>query len=257
MIKRNHNVSKWRYLQYMMLILFFSTTASAHGTKDKQFISPADLASERAAYKIIDLRSSEQYIKKHVPGALSLPLQEVSQQRLQALGIEPGNQVILYSTSESAASKGKVLLSVLGYSNVRILAGGFTHWLEDGQDAESGHSQPIIGVISDEKGAGLEVVPEMYDFGKIKKENGIASTSFTVKNNTESEILITEITTSCGCTTAEIEAKLIQPGTAQTLTVYFDPNFHKEPDGKFSRTVFLQTSDTQEVQAKISVEITE
>ena len=71
-----------------------------------------------------------------------MPLQEVSQQRLQALGIEPGNQVILYSTSESAASKGKVLLSVLGYSNVRILAGGFTHWLEDGQDAESVFNRP-------------------------------------------------------------------------------------------------------------------
>lgn len=241
----------------MMLILFFTTTASAHGTKDKQFISPADLASERASYQIIDLRSVEHYFKNHVPGALSLPLQEISQKRLQTLEVEPGNQVILYSTSESAASKGKVLLSVLGFSNVRILAGGFTHWLEDGQGVEAGLSQPISGFISDEGGTGLEVVPEIYDFGKIKKENGTVSTSFTVKNITDSEILITEITTSCGCTTAEIEAKLIQPGTAQTLTVIFDPNFHKEPDGKFSRTVFLQTSETQEVQAKITVEIVE
>jgi rhodanese-related sulfurtransferase len=255
LIRRNHNVSIWRYLQYMMLILFFTTTASAHGTKDKQFISPADLASERASYQIIDLRSVEHYFKNHVPGALSLPLQEISQKRLQTLGVEPGNQVILYSTSESAASKGKVLLSVLGYSNVRVLAGGFTHWLEDGQGVESGLSQPAIGVISDEQGPGLEVVPEIYNFGKIKKENGIVSTSFTVKNSAESEILITEITTSCGCTTAEIEATLIQPGTAQTLTVHFDPNFHKEPDGKFSRTVFLQTSENKEIQARIAVEI--
>jgi rhodanese-related sulfurtransferase len=257
LIKKFHHVSKGLYLQYVVLILLVATTASAHGTKDKQFISPADLASERAAHQILDLRSPENYFKSHVPGALSLPLQELSLQRLKVLGVKPGNPVILYSISETIASKGKVLLSVLGYSNVRILAGGFTHWLEDGQGVEAGLSQPVSGFISDEGGTGLEVVPEIYDFGKINKENGTVSTSFTVKNITDSEILITEITTSCGCTTAEIEAKLIEPGTAQTLTVIFDPNFHKEPDGKFSRTVFLQTSDNQEVQAKIAVEIVE
>ncbi len=68
-----------------MLILFFTTTASAHGTKDKQFISPADLASERASYQIIDLRSVEHYFKNHVPGALSLPLQEISQKEYKCL----------------------------------------------------------------------------------------------------------------------------------------------------------------------------
>lgn len=257
MIKNFHIESMWRYLRYILLILFFTTTASAHGTKDKQFISPADLSSQQAVYKIIDLRSPEEYFKNHIPGSLSLPLQELSQQRLQALGVEPGNQVILYSTSESAASKGKVLMNVLGYSSVRLLAGGFTHWLEDGQGVEVGLSQPLGVTTSYERGTALEVVPEIHDFGKIKKEDGIVSASFTVKNRSESEINITEITTSCGCTTAEIESEMIQPGSARTLTVHFDPNFHKEPDGKFSRTVFLQTSVTQEVQAKIAVEIVE
>jgi rhodanese-related sulfurtransferase len=257
LIKKIHHVCKSHYLQYVVLILLFAATASAHGTKDKQLISPTDLASEREVYQVLDLRSQENYFKSHVPGALSLPLQELSQQRLQTLGVVPGNPVILYSTSQTTASKGKVLLSVLGYSNVRVLAGGFTHWTEDGQDVEAGLSQSVSRSISVERGTVLEVIPEIHDFGKINKVNGTVSTSFTIKNITESEILITEITTSCGCTTAEIEAKLIQPGTAQTMTVIFDPNFHKEPDGKFSRTVFLQTSDNREVEAKIAVEIVE
>jgi rhodanese-related sulfurtransferase len=257
LIKNIHHLSIRSYLRSVVLVLLFAATASAHGTKDKQLISPAELASEREAYQIIDLRSSEQYSENHVPGALSLPLQEVSQQRLQALGVEPGDSVILYSTSESATSKGKMLLGVLGYSNVRVLAGGFTHWLEDGQDVEAGIAQLATGATSEVRGPGLEVSPEIHDFGEIEKENGIVSTQFTVKNSSGSEILITEITTSCGCTTAEIDATLIQPGVTQILTVHFDPNFHKEPEGKFSRTVFLQTSNSQEVQAKISVEITE
>ena len=69
------------------------------------------------------------------------------------------------------------------------------------------------------------------------------------------EISINEITTSCGCTSAKIDEKIIQPGQERKLTVSFDPNFHKEPEGKFSRTVFLQTSLGTETQAKIEIEI--
>lgn len=243
------------YLRYVILFLIFADVAAAHGTKDEQLISPADLASEIAAHQVIDLRSLEDYRQAHVPGALLLPLQEISQQRLQALGVVSDSPVILYGVSETTAVKGKRLLGVLGYENVRILAGGFTHWVEDGQDVESGAAPSVSGVKTGEMGPGLEIIPELQELGVIQKVNGIVSTLFMVKNISASEILITEITTSCGCTTAEIEEKSIPAGEARKLSVYFDPNFHKEPDGKFSRTVFLQTSNNAEILAKISVEI--
>ena len=47
----------------------------------------------------------------------------------------------------------------------------------------------------------------------------------------------------------------IQPGETVPLEVTFDPDFHKEPPGKFSRTVFVQTSEGIELEAKIHIEI--
>ena len=66
---------------------------------------------------------------------------------------------------------------------------------------------------------------------------------------------IEEITTSCGCTSAKTNKKSILPGENIPMEVFFDPNFHKEPAGRFSRTVFVQTSEGMEVEAKIYVQI--
>jgi len=243
------------------IVLFFLSFslfvggAAAHGTKDKELISPADLASAGGTYLVLDIRSQDEFAKGHVPGAFSLPLAELSQSRLKGLGIKPDNQVVLSGVSESSARKAKMLLDILGYSNLRILAGGYTHWIEDGQDIESGSPPPASGAAETVSAPPLKVLPEIHDFGVIQKKNGIVSTIFEVQNISTENVTITEITTSCGCTTAEIEAKLIPPGEDRTLRVYFDPDFHKEPEGKFSRTVFLQTSNNFEIQAKLEVEI--
>ena len=64
--------------------------------------------------------------------------------------------------------------------------------------------------------------------------------------------------TSCGCTSAELEKNMLQPGESATLTVSFIPNFHREPEGKFDRTIYLKTNDpaNREKEIKIFVELT-
>lgn len=256
MIDNTHSNVSRRCFSILILLLLFTGSASAHGTKDKGLISPAELAAGSEKYQILDLRSQEDFRKTHVPSALSMPLQELSENRLQALGVTPEKHVVLYGASESLGQKGKMLLNILGYTKIRILAGGFTHWLEDGQAAEAGSVQALRTNIEG-SGVEVEIIPESHDFGLIHKENGIVSTTFIVRNISASEISIKEITTSCGCTRAEIEADTLPPGGNRILTVYFDPNYHKEPEGKFSRTVFLEISGNKELQAKIEVEITQ
>lgn len=243
------------FFAYILVMLFFTEIAAAHGTKDKSLISPSELASEKEMYQIIDLRSSGDFRQAHIPSAFSLPLAELSENELKSRGIGPNDSVVLYGVSETSSRKGKMLLEILGYKNIRMLAGGITHWLEDGQHTATGPVQPERAVSKEALATELEIVPETHDFGVIDKANGIVSTTFVVRNPSAAEILITEITTSCGCTTAEIDAETIPPGGTRTLTVQFDPNFHKEPEGKFSRTVFLQTSNNKETQVRIEVEI--
>jgi rhodanese-related sulfurtransferase len=254
--KNTYRLPFWTaLLQTLMLVLTFSGNAGAHGTNDKGHISPSGLTAASKRFFIIDLRSPELYRKAHVPGAVSLPLEDLSQKRLQDLGLTKDKPVVLYDTSESAARKGKVLLEVLGFSDLRILAGGFTHWLEDRQPEESGESGPTVGKKVKTVKAGLEIKPQVHDFGVIRKENGVVSTTFTVNNTGDEKIDIAEITTSCGCTSAKMDKRKLAPGESGTVTVFFDPDFHKEPEGRFSRTVFLQTSGGEEFQARIMVQI--
>jgi rhodanese-related sulfurtransferase len=238
------------------LALLFASVSYSHETEDKELISPTELALKSDGYKIIDIRQPEEFNKGHVPGAYSIPLKEISEIQLERQGMVETDQIVLYGLSETPAKKAKMLLDIIGYPNVRILAGGYTHWLEDGHEAVSGAPvQPTASGKNTDASSVLHVVPTSYDFGVISKVDGVVETTFVIENSSDNEVFITEITTSCGCTTGTMEETTIPAGGNRKLTVVFDPDFHKEPEGKFSRTVFLQTSENGEILAKIEVEI--
>ncbi len=98
-----------------------------------------------------------------------------------------------------------------------------------------------------------------FDFGIIEKKNGVVNTTFMIKNDGEGALKINagDITTSCGCTTAKIDKENVAPNDEVILTVFFDPNFHEELQGRFSRSVFVPTNDpdNREIEFKIFVEI--
>lgn len=243
-------------LNLILLQALLVTTVQAHQSTDKELISPAELASSGDSLTIIDIRQADEYTAEHIPGAHLIPLVDVSASRLNNLGLTPNDRIVLYGVSETSARKAKMLLEILGYTQVRILMGGYTHWLEDGHKAVSGAPMgPSASGKNSDTASELVVIPTSYDFGVISKAGEVVKTTFVIKNGSDNEVSLTEITTSCGCTTADVEEKVIPAGDSRQLTVYFDPNFHKEPEGKFSRTVFLQTSEEKEILAKIEVEI--
>lgn len=99
----------------------------------------------------------------------------------------------------------------------------------------------------------------VYDFGKIKKSDGTVSTTFEIENHGKQELVIGEISTSCGCTSAEVTKETLGFNEDTILTVHFDPNFHDEPQGKITRSVFVPTNDPEnpELQFDVLVEILE
>lgn len=115
---------------------------------------------------------------------------------------------------------------------------------------------PDKKIIND---ARIEFDQESYDFGKILKKDGIVEKTFKVKNSGSKELVVENITTSCACTSAEISDNSISPGAQTDLIVRFDPNFHKEPQGKLDRVVTLFTNDPErpEINIKIYAEIIE
>ncbi|MDP3900586.1 MAG: DUF1573 domain-containing protein [bacterium] len=104
-----------------------------------------------------------------------------------------------------------------------------------------------------EKTPKIELNSTEYSFGKIAKTGGVVSTSFDVKNSGSSALVISDITTSCGCTTAEISSKTIQPNATAELKINFDPNFHEEAAGELERIVTLSTNDPAKPKAEVKV----
>ena len=111
-----------------------------------------------------------------------------------------------------------------------------------------------IGVF-EPKPARLVVLNAEYNFGKIKQSGGVVSSTFAVRNDGGRDAQVSEVLTSCSCTTAEIGKKIIKPGETADLKVIFDPNYHFEDEGRFFRTATVKYNGDSLAEAKIYVEV--
>lgn len=106
---------------------------------------------------------------------------------------------------------------------------------------------------STDQTARIEVVPSSVDFGNIDQGAGVVSTTVEVKNTGSKSLEINRISTSCGCTTAEIGMSPIDPGSSRVLVIKFDPMAHPDQNGPIVRVVYLQTSDSTQPELEINV----
>jgi len=215
---------------------------------------------------LLDVRTPEEYAEIHLENALLLPVQNLSQQTLNGINLgedSKNKEIIIYCRSGNRSKTAYDIMDSLGYSNIKSVAGGMVHWQEDNYPfTESGQYKGTsfnTEVSQEESGAKISFDRVLHNFGNVPQSRGIISTTFVVKNTGNAELKIGELSTSCGCTTAEISDKNIDPGNSATLTVFFDPNFHSEPADKLTRTVFIPSNDTNqpEAEVKITVDILE
>ncbi len=89
---------------------------------------------------------------------------------------------------------------------------------------------------------GIVLTSQDADFGTIANDAPVTRT-FEIRNDGEGELEITGLTTSCSCTTAEVEDITVPPGSATTLIVTFDPRTHNGATGHFMRQVFITSND--------------
>lgn len=103
----------------------------------------------------------------------------------------------------------------------------------------------------------LSVSPEKFDFGEVSMARGNVSTKFELKNDSDEPLNISEIKTSCMCTTAEVDGQafgmhgnnatnIVLPAkSSKEMTVTFDPNAHG-PDavGPITRVISIRTNSS-------------
>lgn len=247
------------------------TVEDHHDTAAAHEIYPGTVAEkiERGEDVILlDVRTPEEYEEVHIENAVLLPVQQLSAQSLTDVGLGENakdKEIIIYCRSGARSETAYSIMESLGYTNIQSVAGGMVHWQEDQYPfTESG---PYMGQSYEldeapteaSGGADISIDPKEHDFGVIPQYGGTVETTFTVTNAGTEVLEIGELMTSCSCTSASISGTSIAPGDSATLTVVFDPDFHEEPEGRFTRTVYIPSNDpdTPEAEVVIRVDIAE
>lgn len=89
--------------------------------------------------------------------------------------------------------------------------------------------------------ANVDLPLATWEWGTIPAKPPVVQT-FPIQNTGDQPLLITNVVTSCGCTTAHLSSSVIPAGQRADLVVTFDPDFHAT-SGPVTRLVWLETND--------------
>jgi hypothetical protein len=132
-----------------------------------------------------------------------------------------------------------------------------------GQPLWGGHDMALIPeqtpapqpVPSDVPMPRLDMLSTSYDFGRVYGHWDVTHI-FALQNTGTADLIIGNLVTSCGCTTAELSSDVIPPGQRADLTVIFDAGFH-ETHGEVVRVVWFATNDLTQpwVEVRITADV--
>ena len=101
----------------------------------------------------------------------------------------------------------------------------------------------------------VELTASTFDSGTISNSAPVSRT-FQVRNVGRGALEIAGVSTSCGCTTAEIGNRRVTPGGVADLTVTFDPQAHGGAAGAFVRQVYVRSDDPDTPEATLTIRVT-
>jgi len=100
----------------------------------------------------------------------------------------------------------------------------------------------------------IELSASEFDFGAIPNTVPV-SHEFQVRNVGRGPLEITGVSTSCGCTKAEVQSRHLSRGESTTLRVTFDPQAHDGALGQFLRIVYVRSSDPAMPEASLTIRV--
>jgi hypothetical protein len=89
------------------------------------------------------------------------------------------------------------------------------------------------------EGPRIGVEPAAFDFGKTV-QNKTLSKEFSIKNYGNQDLVIENVSTTCGCTVAEGYARTIKPGGSTPMRVSLETRASR---GKIERQILVRSND--------------
>lgn len=170
---------------------------------------------------LIDVHTPEQ---THIPGTDAfIPFDEISE-NISQLPEDKNTPILVYCRSGGMSKSASKKISDLGYTNVVDLDGGI-----------KAYKDAIVQVA---------LTPTNQDLGTVIYGD-IATTSFTLTNFSPLPLMVTRVSTSCGCTSAEIEKEELGAYESTRVNVSFNPAVHKDDTdlGDLTRKIYIETNN--------------
>jgi len=109
-------------------------------------------------------------------------------------------------------------------------------------------SCPVLAFCSEGKDTAtidefVKTDPERtWNFGTLK-EGAVAKHKFLLRNYSRKDLEIRDITSSCGCTVAEVKKKKIKPGDSTSIEVKFNSKGYR---GEITQFIFVTMDSPEE-----------
>lgn len=113
----------------LLALLFLTGCAAPAGGSSYRQISMNEavaMMEEETEYIILDVRTSEEFADKHIPGAINVPNEIIETQALSQLP-DKDQLIMVYCRSGNRSKQASKKLVALGYTNV-VEFGGINDW---------------------------------------------------------------------------------------------------------------------------------
>lgn len=134
---RKHHILHVRILALLLCLFLLGSGCSATGGTAKEeplytSIAMADAAAlleSENAYILLDVRTQQEYLSGHIPGAICVPNEEIDESIVQTL-TDKEQVVFVYCRSGNRSKQASEKLVDLGYTNI-VEIGGVKDWPGD------------------------------------------------------------------------------------------------------------------------------
>jgi hypothetical protein len=90
-----------------------------------------------------------------------------------------------------------------------------------------------------------------HDFGRVK-QGKVVATEIPMRNAGTQDLKIEAVSTSCGCTTAQVQPEVIPPGGEGRLIIHYDSGAHPDK-GQVQRHIYIASNDPDEAEVEVII----
>lgn len=119
-------------ISMFFIIVLFTGCNQSYRTIDAD--EAQKILADKKDYILLDVRTQEEYDKKHIPNAILLPIDEIRKGNVSVLP-DKKQKILVYCWTGRRAEDASAMLAKLGYSNV-IDFGGIVDWTGELEGSE-------------------------------------------------------------------------------------------------------------------------